>query len=213
MGNILFYDTETSGKFNFRIPPNHESQPQLMQFATVLTDPEGKALATFAALVKPHREYEVALEAKALHGLTYAMCDSYGVNPHALVLLLNEIIGDVTLIAAHNENFDNNIMQAFSYSLLDDSHTKVLEAVGNRDEFNSHISSLSKRFCGTPRYCTMKASTDICKIPGNYGKYKWPKLQEAYKHFFHKEFDNAHDALPDVIACKDVYFAITQHLS
>ncbi len=46
------------------------------------------------------------------------------------------------------------------------------------------------------------------QIPGEYGAYKWPQLQEAYKHFFNKEFDNAHDALADVTACKDVYFAI-----
>jgi len=33
--------------------------------------------------------------------------------------------------------------------------------------------------------CPMKLSTDICKIihPNGYG-YKWPKVEEAHKHFF-----------------------------
>ena len=31
--------------------------------------------------------------------------------------------------------------------------------------------------------CPMKLSTDICKIPGKYG-FKWPKVEEAHKHFF-----------------------------
>ncbi|MCK5906008.1 MAG: hypothetical protein KAG37_00375, partial [Flavobacteriales bacterium] len=32
--------------------------------------------------------------------------------------------------------------------------------------------------------CPMLLSTDVCKLPGNYGKYKWPKVEEAYDHFF-----------------------------
>lgn len=34
--------------------------------------------------------------------------------------------------------------------------------------------------------CPMKLSTDICKIPNQngYGGFKWPKVEEAHKHFF-----------------------------
>lgn len=34
--------------------------------------------------------------------------------------------------------------------------------------------------------CPMKLSTDICKLPNNnsFGGYKWPKVEEAHKHFF-----------------------------
>lgn len=32
--------------------------------------------------------------------------------------------------------------------------------------------------------CPMKLSTNICKLPGRYGSYKWPSVEEAYKHFF-----------------------------
>ena len=48
----------------------------------------------------------------------------------------------------------------------------------------------------------MKLSTDICKIPSSRG-YKWPKVQEAWEHFFgdtgyietHRGADDAfHDA-------------------
>ena len=32
--------------------------------------------------------------------------------------------------------------------------------------------------------CPMLLSTDICKIPGKFGKNKWQKVEEAYDHFF-----------------------------
>ena len=32
--------------------------------------------------------------------------------------------------------------------------------------------------------CPMKLSTNVCKIEGKKGGYKWPKVQEAWDHFF-----------------------------
>ena len=32
--------------------------------------------------------------------------------------------------------------------------------------------------------CLMERSTNICRIPGKNGGYKWPKVQEAYNYFF-----------------------------
>ncbi len=32
--------------------------------------------------------------------------------------------------------------------------------------------------------CPMKLATDICRIPGKRGGYKWPNMEEAYNHFF-----------------------------
>lgn len=32
--------------------------------------------------------------------------------------------------------------------------------------------------------CPMKLSTDICQIIGKGGGFKWPKVEEAHKHFF-----------------------------
>jgi DNA polymerase-3 subunit epsilon len=60
-----------------------------------------------------------------------------------------------------------------------------------------------------PQFCTMAATTDICKLPGRYpGKFKWPKLIEAHQHLFGEGFDGAHDALVDVRACQRIH----QHL-
>ena len=63
--------------------------------------------------------------------------------------------------------------------------------------------------------CTAKLATPICKIPptakmvaAGFNKFKTPNLGEAYRHFTGNELVNAHSAMADVMACRDVYFAI-----
>lgn len=60
------------------------------------------------------------------------------------------------------------------------------------------------------RHCTKLMSEGVLKIPGYKGMYKWPSLQEAYVHFYGKEFDGAHDALADVQATVDVFLELIQ---
>jgi DNA polymerase III epsilon subunit-like protein len=63
-------------------------------------------------------------------------------------------------------------------------------------------------FRGKTLFCTMMESMNVCKLPGRYGKYKWPALQEAYSKLVGGEFTGAHDALGDIRACKAVYDAL-----
>lgn len=44
------------------------------------------------------------------------------------------------------------------------------------------------------------------EIIGHNIAYEWPRLQEAYKHAFGKEFEGAHDAMSDIRATKEIYF-------
>lgn len=32
--------------------------------------------------------------------------------------------------------------------------------------------------------CPMLLATDVCQIPGKFGRFKWPKVEEAFKHFY-----------------------------
>jgi DNA polymerase-3 subunit epsilon len=63
----------------------------------------------------------------------------------------------------------------------------------------------------------MRMAQPIVKLPptermvaAGIGGYKSPRLEEAYLHFFAKEMENAHDALADVLARKDIYFAMQE---
>ena len=56
----------------------------------------------------------------------------------------------------------------------------------------------------------MLASTNYCAIPGSYGKFKWPKLQELYVKLFNEKFEGAHDALADIEATVKCYFELVK---
>ncbi len=55
------------------------------------------------------------------------------------------------------------------------------------------------------KLCTMKVSTDYCRIPGPYG-YKWPKLSELHIKLFGRDFDEAHDASVDINATEKCFW-------
>ncbi len=54
----------------------------------------------------------------------------------------------------------------------------------------------------------MKSSTNYCKLPGSYGKYKWPKLGELYQILFHEDMGAAHTALQDIQNTAKCYFEL-----
>jgi DNA polymerase-3 subunit epsilon len=91
-------------------------------------------------------------------------------------------------IVAHNMSFDQSIMRT------------ALHRIGNKPD----------RTEGKRILCTKEASTDVLKLPGKYGSYKWPTLAEAYRHFTGRELVGAHDALVDTEACLAVFRALVE---
>lgn len=57
--------------------------------------------------------------------------------------------------------------------------------------------------------CPMLKSTNICKLPGRYGSYKWPKVEEAYKHFFpDSKYIELHRGADDAFHEADIVLAL-----
>jgi DNA polymerase-3 subunit epsilon len=51
-----------------------------------------------------------------------------------------------------------------------------------------------------PWQCPMLQATDVCNIPGQFGKAKWPSVQEAWEFFFPFEFFiEAHRGCDDAV--------------
>ena len=91
-------------------------------------------------------------------------------------------------IVAHNMSFDRSIMLT------------ALHRLGGKPD----------RMEGRRLICTKEATTEILQLPGKYGKYKWPTLAEAYRHYTGLEIEGAHDALVDAEACLAVFRALVE---
>jgi DNA polymerase-3 subunit epsilon len=175
----LYFDTETTDVFKPGKP-----HPRIVQLAALLYDDDEGEIAHMNVIIQPS-DWEVGEGAFGVHGISTAKATRYGIPLKNALSCFTALIYASDQIVAHNYAFDGKLL------------TCEYVQCGVRDYITER-----------PHFCTMEATTNICKIPGNYGKYKWPKLQEAHKHFFGVEFDGAHDALADVKACQRIH----QHL-
>jgi DNA polymerase-3 subunit epsilon len=186
---ILVFDTETTGMVNFRMPPDHEGQPNLVQLAAILLDDDGSERASMSVIIKPEG-WKIPAGASAIHGITDEIAGRCGVTLRQALTLFHGLYAQAETVVAHNLDFDEAVMA-----------TARLRA--------------GSSFAPNPAasYCTMRRATPICKIPHANPRrpddYKWPKLEECMHHFFGEELVGAHDALVDVRACARVYFALT----
>lgn len=180
----IFFDTETTGKAEFRLPPEHPSQPHIVQLAAIMVDDNRVERASMSVIIAPDG-FSIPKEAADIHGITTEIASRCGVPLVSGLYLFSKLCEVATDVVAHNMDFDYIMMRA-------------------------ECARLNKpcRMSELTHFCTMRAATDHCKLPGNYGKYKWPKLEEAYRHFMGSEFVGAHDALADVRGCAAVYFAM-----
>lgn len=184
---ILFFDTETSGPPDFNKRASDPSQPHIVQLAAIMTDMEGKEVEVHNVITKPDG-WEIPAEATAIHGISTDYAIMVGIPESVVASLLFSMCQRAVLTVAHNHQFDKFIARiaARRYGLLTDELDPWWKAL--------------------PTFCTMREMTEVCDIPGKYGKCKWPTMQEAHQHAFGKPFEGAHDAMADVRACKEVYF-------
>lgn len=181
--NTLYFDTETSGLPNDS--PDLTKQPHIVQLAAILVDPDGNELHSINTIIAP-TDWTIDLGASNVHGITTERAKEVGIPGVIAFGFFSNLCRKASTIVAHNIAFDSTLMSLEFKRLSKDA---------------IHLAPT--------QFCTMKATTNICKIPGRFpGQYKWPKLEEAHRFFFNEDFDNAHDALADVRACMRIH----QHL-
>ena len=182
MFNRVIFDTETTGKYNFNLPPQHETQPYICQIAFKFKDEGNRLISQASLLIKPEG-WRVSPEATEVNGITTEDCEQYGVPIIIALALFNHTCRNAEARIAHNINFDDKML--------------LREFI-----------RIKKVPIETPkRYCTMQLMTDVCKLPNpKYPRsYKWPNLNEAYKYCFGKDVEGAHDALWDVVSCDEIF--------
>lgn len=192
----LAYDTETTG---LPLDPNSPDMydtlnwPRVYQLGAILFDEMGFEHARMDAYVRPDGwvipkvdDFLLSLGQTDFHGeqgVTTEMLMDVG---KPLPEVMAEFIGLADRCdekVCHNASFDLPVLTCEMF----------------------RVKHFPQHWLQKPQHCTKLLSEGICKIPGYKGRYKWPTLQEAYKHFFGTEFDGAHDASADVQATVDVF--------
>lgn len=154
---LLFFDTETTGKANFRAPAEHPSQPRLVQLAALLTDGQGKELASINVVIHP-KEFEIPREAAAVHGITTEAARLVGVPLLHALFLFSSLARVATGYVCHNVQFDSLIAQG-------------------------ECGRMSVELPELPEHCTMQAMTGVCCLPGAYGARctgRRPRVQRCF---------------------------------
>ena len=185
---ILFFDTETTGFPHRHKPVDHPDQPHIVQLAAALTEDDGRVVSSFNFIIDPGVENGVRIPsaAAAIHGIDEERCWRHGLYPFVALHAFHELAMQADKFVGHNIPFDVEMMQTM--------YARDKQEHGAWEELDA------------THFCTMRQSTDICCIPSPRGGNKWPKLGEAYQHFFGEELTGAHDAMVDLMACKRVYF-------
>ncbi len=182
----LFFDTETTGlPRNYQAPLDDFSNwPRIVQIAWSLYDADGNHWESNCYIIKPVG-FVIPEEVAKIHRVSQERALKEGVELRQALLHFLEDVKKSEYLVAHNIDFDEKIVGS---ELL-------------REKLENLVVSSNK-------ICTMKRSTDVCRINNNRGGFKWPNLGELYRHLFQKDFAEAHDALVDVKACAECFFEL-----
>ena len=183
--SLLFFDTETTGvPRNYKAPASDlNNWPRLVQIAWLLANDDGTEIESAEYIVKPDG-FTIPADAARIHGITTEVALREGADIRVVLEGILSSLSKVSQLVAHNIDFDEKILGA---ELLRAGLPNVVEA--------------------KLRLCTMRSSTDFCRLPGAYG-FKWPKLDELHRKLFNKPLAGAHRALVDVRACARCYFEL-----
>lgn len=189
---IVFFDTETTGlPHNYELHPRvTDNWPRLVQLSWIVTDENGELISTHNYIIKPNG-FKIPLMAAAVHGITNERALKEGNDLRKVLSEFMEDVKSASLLVGHNIDFDKKVIGAELYR-NDQANEELYEYIDR------------KRFI-----CTMKSTIDFCQIPNRVGYgYKYPKLQELHHKLFAKYFEDAHNALSDIMATKNCFFEL-----
>lgn len=170
----IFFDTETTGLYQHKKNYDHPSQPHMIQLGAILLTEDLRELATFDTIIRPEG-FEVPIDSSKIHGITHDMAVKQGVHITVALNIFQGMCAGAEIGVCHNTQFDYGVLM-----------TEI-----HRNGFD--------HFLPEREICTMKSTTDLCQIPGNYG-FKWPKLIELHEFLFGEGFSGAHSAIEDIRA-------------
>jgi len=187
----LFFDVETNGlpKKRNADPRQWHYFPRIIQLGFILYNNKNEIVQEYNKLIKPI-DFTIPDVVSKLTGITTQKAMDEGI---PIVQAINDFfdaLEKTNVIVCHNFDFDYNVLLS--------------------EYFRNNIKRMSKK--NRQKICTMKSSTDFCKIKSRFKKtkYKWPTLSELHTKLFNKDFENAHDAFADVKATADCFWKLVE---
>jgi DNA polymerase-3 subunit epsilon len=172
----LFFDTETTGFVDKKLPLNDERQPKLLQLGAILAD-ENLEIRSSINLYIRHPNYTIDESSGAfkVNGITQDDLNKYGVSLEVALDIFRSLYNRAMYAVAHNHEFDAGVLECNGFDYSDIAYLP-----------SSH----------PERLCTQKMARDM----GVNGR-----LTDMYKHFTGKELKAAHTAIADAKACYDIF--------
>ena len=184
----IAFDTETSGLIRGELAPDHPSQPNLVQLGAKLYDAQWRVTGSITLLIQPDG-WSMEPEAERHHGISEARCVRHGVPLVAALATFQALAANARQVIGHNVQFDRGIIKL-----------ACLRAGGAGLWWDKKAQQF---------FCTMEASTPVLQLPGQWGQFKYPSLEEAHRHFYPADaFETAHDAEGDLLATVRIFRAL-----
>lgn len=189
-------DTETSGlplraaRGEPPISADAPGQPRMAAFAAIVATPdlEIDEEASYSTFIRPDG-WEMSEGAVAVNGLTIERLRAEGRPVSEPLAVYSEFVNLGFIVVCHNAIFDLKVMRG------------ELRRAGMPDLFDK-----------TRNVCTMADFLDVFKLPPSHKQlaagramFKQPKLVEAYRHFYGRDFEDAHTADADARATLAVF--------
>lgn len=184
---LLYYDSETTGFVQPTLPPDHPTQPHLVQLGAILVNDAGDEIQTASLIVRPEG-YTIPEQAARVHGITTELALAIGLPFVTVLSVFYNMRAVAKEVVAFNADFDDLVMAAQSAKLQRTPRA------------------------GPTTFCCMRAAGPIMNLPpttrmlvAGLDKYKPPNLAEAHQFFCGEGFTGAHGALADARACMRVH--------
>lgn len=186
----LFFDTETSGLPEWKIPSDDPVQPHIVQIGAELVDLDSQEVVQALNVIIRPEGWEISPEMTAIHGISQEYAMERGIPEKEAVSSLLGLRKQAGLRVAHNATFDDRIVRIALKRFFDPLAPESEEL---------KPSDLWKQ---GDKFCTCFRSREVV------GLKKLPTLEEAYLALTGEVLEGAHNAVNDVRACRVIYFAL-----
>ena len=195
---VIVFDTETTDLPADQNAPLSDSSkwPYIIQLSFMVFDTKTKEILEYSDhIIQLDTTVDISPGSIAIHQITAQRSQAEGIPIQQALAHLADNMSEADVIVGHNILFDKRML--------------MVELTRNKMK-----NCLYKNGLPIPEYCTMKRTTELCKIPTTNKKTgeiynKYPTLSELHNQLFCRKPRGTHNAIADVMICLRCYIMLT----